>query len=74
MSSWKTPLAIGPTNHLYSLTLKMGRLKGTVKGWERKKLCERKQLMFDINDEISNILLMDSGLLTADNANRLKDL
>ena len=73
-SSWKAPLASGPTNHLDSFSLKLGRLKGIVKGWERKKKCERKQLILDINDEISNILLMDSGLLTAAYVDKLKGL
>ena len=73
-SSWKAPLAIGHANPLDSLTGKLGRLKGTIKGWERKKICERKQLIMDINDEISNMLLMDSRLLIADNANKMKEL
>ena len=73
-SSWKAPLAIGHTNPLDSLTGKLGRLKGIIKGWERKKNCERKQFIMDINDEISNMLLMDSRILTADNANKMKEL
>ena len=67
-------MASGPTNHLDSFSLKLGRLKGIVKGWERKKKCERKQLFLDINDEIFDILLMDSRLLTAANADKLKGL
>ena len=31
-------------------------------------------MLLDINDEITNILLIDFGLLTADNANKMKEL
>ena len=35
-SSWMAPLTMGPLTHLDSFSLKLGRLKGSVKRWERK--------------------------------------
>ena len=57
-----------------ALTFKLRRLKGMVKEWERKKNCERNLQILEINEEISNILLEDSGLMTATNADKLKCL
>ena len=73
-TSWKAPLTSGPLNHLDSFSLKLGRLKSTVKSWERKKTGERKQLVLDINDEIFDILHKDFGLLSTVNSDRLRIL
>ena len=72
--SWNDPLSLGPANHLEGLSLKLGRLKGVVKRWERNRKCYRKQLIMDINVEISTILLTNSGLLLATNVGRLRVL
>ena len=72
--SWKTPLALDDYSHMDALTLKLHRLKCTVKEWERLKNHERKQHILDINEGISNILLEDSGLLSAFNVDKLKIL
>ena len=73
-SSRKAPLGFGPSNPLDSLLGKLRQLKGSIKGWERKKNCDRKQLLMDINEEIINILLMDSGILIVVNASRMKEI
>ena len=73
-SSWKAPLDFGPSNPLDSLLGKLKRLKVSVKGLERKKICERKQLLLDLNEEITHILLKDFRILSAIDVSRLKDL
>ena len=73
-SSWKAPLALEDCSHMEALTFKLCRLKGMVKEWERKKNCERKLQILEINEEISNILHEDSGLVTASNVDKLKCL
>ena len=55
-TSWKDLMTSSPLNHLESFSLKLGRLKSMVKSWERKKIGERKQMILEINDEISNML------------------
>ena len=45
-----------------------------VKSWERKKKGEIKQMILEINDEISNILQKDSDLLSSVNSDKLKIL
>ena len=42
LSSWKAPLDMDDYSHMDVLTLKLRRLKGTVKAWERVKNHERK--------------------------------
>ena len=74
LSSWKSPLDMDDYSHMDALTLKLRRLKCTIKEWERLKNHERKQQILDINEGISNILLEDSGLLSASNADKLKIL
>ena len=74
LSSWKTPLDLDDYSHMDALTVKLRRLKCTVKDWERLKNQERKLHILDINEGISNILLKDSGLLSASNADKLKIL
>ena len=64
-TTWKDPLTSGPLNHLDSFSLKLGKLKSTVKSWERKTKGERKQMILEINDEISDIMQKDSSLLSA---------
>ena len=56
------------------LTLKLCKLKCTVKDWERLKNHERRKQILEINEGISNILKEDSGLLSASNAEKLKVL
>ena len=74
LSSWKTPLDLDGYSHMDVFTLKLCRLKCTVKEWERMKNHEMKLQILDINEGISNILLEDSGLLSASNADKLKVL
>ena len=73
-SWWKTPLDMDDYSHMNSLTLKLRRLKCTVKDWERVKNHERKQQILEINEGISNILMEDSRLLSASNDDKLKIL
>ena len=73
-SSWKAPLALEDCSHMEALTCKLRRLEGMVKEWERKKNCERKLQILEINEEILNILLEDSSLMTSSNADKLKCL
>ena len=42
-SSWKAPLTAKIFSHMDVLTLKLHRLKGTFKPWEKEKNLERKQ-------------------------------
>ena len=60
--------------HMDVLTFKLHRLKGSVKDWERAKNLERKQQLLDINEGISDLLLEDSGILSAPNAGKWKTL
>ena len=68
------PLSSCSLTHLDSFSLKMGRLKGAVKCWEKKKKGERKQLILDLNSETADILQLDSGLLSAKNSVRIKSI
>ena len=43
LSSWKAPLDMDDYRHMDVLTLKLRRLKGTVKAWDRVKNLESKQ-------------------------------
>ena len=56
------------------LTFKLRRLKGSVKDWERVKNLERKQLFLDINEGISDLLLEDTGIISAPNVEKWKNL
>ena len=60
--------------HMDVLSLKLRRLKGTVKEWERVKNHERKQQILEINEGISDLLREDSGIISASNADKLKIL
>ena len=71
-SSWKAPLDMDDYSHMDVLTLKLHRLKGSIKGWERVKNLERKQQILEINEGISNILLEESGIISASNVDKLK--
>ena len=42
-SSWKAPLTAENFSHMDVLILKLRRLKGTLKAWEKEKNLERKQ-------------------------------
>ena len=74
LSSWKVPLDKDDYFHMDVLSLKLRRLKGTVKEWERVKNHERKQQILEINEGISELLLEDSGIISASNADKLKML
>ena len=73
-SSWKVPLDKDDYCHMDILSLKLRRLKGTVKDWERVKNLERKQQILEINEGISELLLEDSGILSVTNTDKLKIL
>ena len=74
LSSWKAPLNLIDYCHMDVLTFKLRRLKGFVKDWERANNIERKQQLLDINDGISDLLLEDSGILSAPNVEKWKNL
>ena len=74
LSLWKTPLDLDDYSHMDVLTLKLHKLKCTIKDWERLKNHERRKQILEINEGISNILKEDSGLLFASNADKLKVL
>ena len=51
--------------HMDVLTFKLRRLKGSVKDLERAKNLERKQQLLNINEGILDLLLEDSGIVSA---------
>ena len=72
LSSWKAPLDMDDYSHMDVLSLKLRRLKGSVKDWERVKNLERNQQILEINEGILDILLEDSGIISASNVAKLK--
>ena len=72
--SWLKPSSLRPCDHMEGVSHKLCRLKETVKIWEWNKKCYRKQLLLDINTEISALLQLDFGLLSATDTDKLRAL